>query len=102
MDIAKSVNGIPIRITYERWFHIIENHDDLAGRFGEILNTVEYPDYVIEGYGDALIALKELEIGKYLAVVYKEFDSEDGFIITAYITSKIKIERQVILWKSRM
>ena len=99
MDITKSVNGIPIRITYERWFHIIENHDDLAGRFGEILNTVEYPDYVVKGYGDAFIALKELEIGKYLAVVYKELNSEDGFIITAYITSKIKIERQVILWK---
>ena len=102
MDITKSINGIPIRITYERWFHIIENHDDLAGRFGEILNTVEYPDYVVKGYGDAFIALKELEIGKYLAVVYRELNSEDGFIITAYITSKIKIERQVILWKRLM
>ena len=99
MDIAKSINGVPIRITYERWFHIIENHDDLAGRFSEILNTVEYPDYVVKGYEDALIALKELEIEKYLAVVYKELNIDDGFVITAYITSKIKIERQVILCK---
>ena len=99
MNVVKSVNGIPIRMTYERWFHVIENHDDLAGRFSEILNTVEYPDYVIKGYGDALVALKELESRKYFAVVYKELSNEDGFIITAYITSKIKIEKQVILWQ---
>jgi hypothetical protein len=99
MNITKSVNGIPIRMTNERWFHIIENHDDLTGRFDEILNTVEYPDYVIKGYGNALIALKVLEQEKYFAVVYKELSSEDGFIITAYITNKIKIEKKVILWK---
>jgi hypothetical protein len=98
LNITKSVNKIPIRMTDERWFHIVENHDDLAGRFGEILNTVEYPDYVLKGYGNALIALKELGTRKYLAVVYKE-SNEDGFIITAYTTSKIKIEKQVILWQ---
>jgi len=56
MNIVKSVNGIPIRITYERWFHIIENHDDMAGRFGDILNTVEFPDYIVKGYRNALMA----------------------------------------------
>ena len=74
-------------------------HDDIAGRFSEILNTVEYPDYVIKGYENALVALKELESRKYFAIVYKELSNEDGFIITAYITSKIKIEKQVILWQ---
>jgi len=28
IEIAYSVNGVPIRLTYERWFHITENHDD--------------------------------------------------------------------------
>jgi len=27
MEVAYSVNSVPIRLTYERWFHIIENHD---------------------------------------------------------------------------
>lgn len=31
MDIAYSVDDVPIRLTAERWFHIVENHDDLAG-----------------------------------------------------------------------
>jgi len=33
MDTVKSKNNIPIRLTEERWFHIIENHDDLAGYY---------------------------------------------------------------------
>lgn len=100
MDIAKSVNEVPIRLTYERWVHIIENHDDMAGYYDEVLNVVESPDYVMKGYGNALIALKKLQI-KFLAVVYKEISSNDGFIITAYFTSKIKLEREVILWQQQ-
>jgi len=31
MDIVKSRNNVPIRLMEERWLHIVENHDDLAG-----------------------------------------------------------------------
>jgi hypothetical protein len=34
----------------ERWFHIIENHDDLAGHDDDVLSAIEDPDFVIEGY----------------------------------------------------
>ena len=86
-------------MTNERWIHIVENHDDLAGYFDDVLLTVESPDYVIKGYQEALIALKQKEEGKFLAVVYKEIGRSDGFIITAYLTSKITLEREVILWQ---
>ena len=98
MDIVKSVNDVPIRLTYERWVHIIENHDDMAGYYDEVLNVVESPDFIIKGYGGALIALKRIET-KFLAVVYKETGSNDGFVVTAYFTSKIKLEREIILWQ---
>ena len=39
MNKVNSVNGIPIRLTYERWYHIIENHDDMASYFHEVLWT---------------------------------------------------------------
>ena len=91
MDIVKSINGVPIRLTEERWVHIIENHDDMAGYYDEVLGVVENPDYIIKGYKDAVIALKQKE-NKFLAVVYKELGISDGFIITAYFTSKIKLE----------
>ena len=80
MDIIKSKNGVPIRLTAERWFHIIENHDDLAGYYDNVLNAIEEPDYIIKGYKEAFIALKEIEKDKFLAVVYKEISKEDGFI----------------------
>jgi uncharacterized protein YuzE len=28
LDIAYSVDGVPIRLTAERWFHIVENHKE--------------------------------------------------------------------------
>jgi hypothetical protein len=99
MEIVKSVNNVPIRLTEERWVHIVENHDDMAGYYDEILGVIENPDYVIKGYEGALIALKQREESKFLAVVYKEINRSDGFVITVYLTSKIKLEREVILWQ---
>lgn len=83
MEIAYSINNIPIRPTEERWIHITENHDDLAGCMEDVLSTIEEPDYIISGYSDALIALKQQE-KKFLAVVYKEINNNDGFVITAF------------------
>jgi len=99
MEKAISKNGVPIRLTEERWFHIVENHDDLAGHYEEVLEAVEDPDYIVKGYRGALIALKRHGKGKFLAVIYKEIGTTDGFIITAYFTKKIKLQEEVILWQ---
>ena len=96
-DIVKSKNGIGIRITEERWFHITENHDDIAGYYDYTLESIENPDFIIKGYNDALIALKKFSGIKFLAVIYKESDKTDGFVITAYFTNKIKLENEEIL-----
>jgi hypothetical protein len=95
MDIVHSVNGVPIRMTAERWKHIMENHNDLAGHYENMLETVEKPDLVLPGYGGTLIALKGVAKGRYLGVVYKEVSAEDGFIISAYFTSKIDRRKRV-------
>ena len=50
MDVAYSIRGVPIRLTAERWFHIVENHDDLAGYFDDVMRVVEDPDLIIPGY----------------------------------------------------
>jgi hypothetical protein len=72
----------------------------LAGYHDETLGVVEDPDYIIQGYGEAITALKEVEKGKFLAVVYKELET-DGFIITAYFSSKVKLKKEVILWQKK-
>jgi hypothetical protein len=97
MDIAISRNGVPIRIPEERWFHIVENHDDLAGHYDDVLETIENPDFILRAHGGALIALKGVARKTYLAVIYKELTRDDGFVITAYFTSRIA--RRLILWR---
>ena len=92
--------GLPIRMTAERWFHIVESHDYLAGRYDDILDVVQDPDLVIRGYGGALIAVRGIARGQYLAVVYKEISLDDGFIISAYITDKFS--RKAIVWKKNL
>lgn len=100
MDIVHSVNNIPIRVTRERWFHIAENHDDLAGYYDNVLDTIENPDLIIQGYGGALIAVKGMGRKRYLSVIYKEFAAKrDGFVISAYFTSKI--DKRKILWPEK-
>jgi hypothetical protein len=58
VDIAYSVNGVPIRLTYERWFHITENHDDLAGYYFQVLETLEKPEFIVRGNRGTLKATK--------------------------------------------
>lgn len=101
MDVTKSKNGVLIRLTAERWLHIIENHDDVAGYYEDVLDTVEEPDYVIRGYRGALVALKESARGKFLAVVYREASPQDGFVVTAYFTRKLRLKEEVILWQKQ-
>jgi hypothetical protein len=54
---------------------------------------------LIRCYKDALIALRKVDNNKFLSVVYKEVDEKDGFILTSYFTSKIKLDEEEILWK---
>ncbi len=88
MDIGYSINGVPIRLTYERWYHIIENHDDLASYFFEVLEAIEKPELVVRGNKGSLKAAKNMGKDKWLVAVYREITKEDGFIITAYFIHK--------------
>ena len=88
MNTAYSINGIPVRLTYERWYHIIENHDDLASFYYEVLETVEKPVFVIRGNKGTIKAARNIGKNKWLVVVYREASKTDGFIITAYFLDK--------------
>lgn len=95
MHIATSVNGVPIRLTAERWLHIIEARDEIAGRLPEILETIESPDWVVMGYNGALVAWKSFGKSRWLAVVYKEIKRTDGYVVTAFFATKPKRRNRV-------
>ena len=88
MDVGYSVNGVPIRLPYERWYHISENHDDLASHFFDVLETVENPEAVVRGNKGTLKATRNMRKDNWLVVVYKELSKTDGFVITAYFLDK--------------
>jgi hypothetical protein len=96
---ARSRNGVSIRLTDERWVHIVEEHSEMAGYYIDILEAIQEPDAIYEGKSGELLATKEKNQGKYLIVVYKELNKDDGFVITAFFTRRLsQIERRIRLW----
>ena len=88
MDVARSRNNVPVRLTEERWIHITEEHSEMAGYYFEVLETVENPQEIYEGRAGELIAVREIEGDRYIVAIYREMSPEDGFMITAFLTSR--------------
>ncbi len=99
MRVVLSKNGIKIRLSKERWVHIALNHDELTGKVESVLNVVTEPDIIVRGEQNELLAAKR--IGKtWLTMVYKETNNTDGFITTAFITSRISyLLNKETVWK---
>jgi hypothetical protein len=93
-----SPSGVPIRLTEERWGHIIDEHGELFALHDDVLQTVAAPDRILEGGAGELLAVRMVEPAKWLVVVYREMDG-DGFIITAFLTRKFRsLDRRRQLW----
>lgn len=60
----------------------------MAEYYHELLLAVSNPDEVFIGGEKESIALREIEGTHHIVVVYKETGADDGFIITAFKTSK--------------
>lgn len=99
MDVVRSVGGVPVRLTAERWAHIVENHDELAGRMDDVLDAVENPSWVTRGHRGSLIAWRPSGRKRFLAVIYREVGKLDGFVITAFFTRKP--EKKNKTWPSK-
>ena len=101
---VKSKSGALIRLASERWSHITTSHTDMKDNRDLLHKTVEEPDMILRGVNNELRAVRffqKTHLGpKYLMVAYKEICYEEGFIITAYKTSKIdKIVKRGVIWK---
>jgi hypothetical protein len=102
MLITKSVEGVSIRLTEERWQHIVNRHPEMKKQKAKVMETVNTPDYIQRGDFGTKIAIKFHHgtplTDKYLVVVYKEINSSDGFIVTAYFATEPAKWREV-LWR---
>jgi len=102
LELLRSVNGIPIRLTQERLSHIYQGHPEMKGCEDLIVETLSEPEKILEGDNGALMAVRKYEKtpvseNKYLVVVYKELE-DDGFVITAYFTRRLPKWRKT-LWQ---
>ena len=96
--IITSKNGISIRLTEERWKHIVLLHPNLADKQTQVLDAIKDPDYIFRGKADELLAVSKLSARVYLVVVYKEVKT-NGFIITAYDTTDVRwLFKKKLIW----
>lgn len=83
-----------VRLTDERWAHILD-HPEMVGQRERLIETLVEPDIVITTVLDeTVLAYHRLyEVTpvtrKYLVVIVKSAP-EDAFVLTAYYTSRLK------------
>jgi hypothetical protein len=90
ISTAISKNKCSIRLTDERWLHIISSHPEIKPTdFTIILEAVEKPDVILKGDRGEVLAVISIPRKKHwIVVVYREeLKRKHGFIITAYITT---------------
>ena len=102
MDFAISINKVPIRMTDERWYHITIGHPEIAVYYDEILEAIEHPEFVYLGSNEEYLAIRKLnnDTSKFIVVIYKEVNENDGFIITSFVTNKKPyFTKKKMIWK---
>lgn len=101
LAITISRNNVPIRLTEERWQHILLTHLEInPNDVSKVMNIISNPDFILQGSKGELLAVKETSSNKaWIVVPYKEVSQEDGFILTAYFTSDLFwLRKKEIVW----
>ena len=97
MNFPKIIQGVlktKVHLTKERWEHIINEHPVVRPYLKEIEKAMILPDIIMESRYDKEILLyykfyENIFKGKFIMVVVKHSE-ERNFILTAYITDKVK------------
>jgi hypothetical protein len=71
----------------------------MGSYYEKVLDAVERPTWILQGYAGALVAVLTVGRQRYLHVVYRELSREDGFIVTAFISRKVN--RSAIIWPKK-
>lgn len=100
MRVLRDFQGLAIRLTDERRAHILE-HPEMAPMGPAIEETLLHPEAVVQSFSDPQAHLyyrfyfRTIVGSKFLCVVVKALD-DDAFVLTAYLTDRIK--KGMALW----
>ena len=79
-----------VRMTREYWTLILHKHPEVTGKEDEVQRCLQEPEQVRRSKQDQAVYLFYRALPPYhLAVVARRLDG-DGFIITSYLTDKVK------------
>jgi len=82
--------GKRIRCTSRHWQSIVRKHNTLARLEDVVTVTLQHPRYIRMSKEDDHVFLYYAPRGKYVLCVVCRHLNGDGFIITAYLTDRIK------------
>ncbi len=94
MNIIRDCFGRSVRLTDERVAHILQ-HQEMTDMAQEIERVLQSPTEVRISRSDESVRLfyefyaKTMVGGKWLCVVVK-YAAEDAFVVTAYLTDRLK------------
>jgi len=104
MTILSDYDGRSVRLTDERWRHI-EEYPEMIGWRRAVAERLLEPEAVIQSASDPLARLsyrfyhRTMMGGKHLCVVVK-VRQDDAFVVTAYLTDRVK--KGNVLWLRRV
>jgi len=99
---SRTVTGVRVKLYKQILRRIIGKHKELEGCEDMILETLEDPDFIVEGHKSELLAVRHYDVtpigSKDMVVVYRE---DKGIVITAFLTSKAHriTEKRRIVWQ---
>lgn len=94
MRIFADYDGRLVRLTLEREVHIL-NHPEMPGLLERVGEVVSQPECAVLSASDPTVELlyrfeRGTKVGdKWLCVVVK-YPLDDAFVVTAYLTDKVK------------
>ena len=99
LAVVHSINKVVIRLTDERWEHILAGHPEVEKYLFQILDVVESPRMVLHCREDDFFVAgsaitDECALSHILIALYKEINKRDGFIISAYFIRSEKMKRR--------
>lgn len=80
---------MPIRLSAERWQHIVTRHPELRGFRRQLSAVIRAPEFVVAGSsGEHVAVRRETDSHHWLVVIYRE-KRPIGFVITAYRARRV-------------
>ncbi len=76
--------------TKEYWNKLLFKHPELQQKLSDVIKTLENPTEIRKSKRDAFVFLFYSSTEKYWLCVVIKKTGLDGFLVTAYITDKVK------------